>query len=101
MAARWNNLGLAWKAMGEIDLALSAFKSALAIDRDALASDDPALATTLYNLGITFAVSDHIDDALCYLMSSYRIRRKHHGETHPHTIDTALALDLARQAQRR
>ena len=101
MAARWNNLGLAWKAMGEIDMALSAFHAALVIDRSTLADDHPALATTLYNLGITHAVGENRSAALDYLTSSYRIRTEQLGEAHPHTIDTALALNLARQARHR
>ena len=101
MAAKWNNLGLAWKAMGELDLALSAFREAHVIDQQSINGNQSARATTFYNLGTTCVMAGKIEAALEYLASSYLIRHQRLGATHPQTVDTAIALDLAKIAQRR
>ena len=54
MATAGNNLGLVYRALGDLDAAREAFQRAIEIWEQALGADHPDVATAVNNLGMVF-----------------------------------------------
>ncbi|RIK77659.1 hypothetical protein DCC62_09135 [candidate division KSB1 bacterium] len=92
VARKLNNLGRAWKALGERQKAVGYYEQALAIDRAVYGDGHPSVARELNNLGAVYFALGKKQKAKKYFQSAHAIFSQFFGPEHFNTIAVALWL---------
>ncbi|MBA7686091.1 hypothetical protein ES703_94530 [subsurface metagenome] len=85
MATALNDLGLAWKTLGDSKKAIEYYEQALSIDKEIYGKRHPNIAAYLNNLGVAWEDLGDSKKAIEYLQRAYHILRESYGDEHPHT----------------
>ena len=108
-ASSYVNVGLAYKQLGQFDLALEQYEKALQSYADTVGTDHASYAMVLHNMGMLYQSQIHLDDsaglkqqdrlrynelALDYLQQADAIRSVELPPEHPHVVATKSALGM-------
>ena len=88
LALRLNNLGHEQLLLGLVDPAIESFRESLDLRSRCLPEGHPHLLATIDNLGQAHHSAGRTEDALRYLRTAYKQRRRHLGD---HDADTATS----------
>jgi tetratricopeptide (TPR) repeat protein len=98
VARMLNNLGLAWKALGESQNAITYYEKAMAIDIKAYGDQHPNVAIDLNNLGSAWDDLGKSQKAITYFEQAMAIGIKAYGDQHPKVAAYLNNIGLAWKA---
>ena len=87
-----NNLALAYKDAGKLDLALPLFEETLKLQKAKLGPDHPDTLTTMNNLGTSYLLAGKLDQAVPLFDETVKLMKTKLGPDHPYTLATMCSL---------
>lgn len=93
-----NNLGLAWKSLGEYQKAIGYYEQALASDLKTYGEGHPQVATYRNNLGSAWQSLGEYQKAIGYFEQALKTFKRRLGENHPNTKVVQDNLEGAQDA---
>ena len=98
VAVLLNEVGVAWRALGEAHKAIEYYEQALEIDLKVFGNVHPNVATYYNNIGEAWRALGEARKAIEYMEQALEIVKRVYGENHPDTKLYKSNLELARQS---